>query len=125
MKFELIIFLCLMYCNCMLPGQSCVIVDENRLTKTLATKTPYEYVRANNTLFSFPEQCYPSKFWLISRHGTRYPSRKGIEAIQYVLPEILKSVDLLQSVLCENDIELLNSWKPEVKAQTKLFALPF
>ena len=125
MKFELIIFLCLMYCNCMLPGQSCVIVDENRLTKTLATKTPYEYVRANNTLFSFPEQCYPSKFWLISRHGTRYPSRKGIEAIQFVLPEILKSVDLLQSDLCENDIVLLNSWKPEVKIQTKLFALSF
>ena len=125
MKFELIIFLCLMYFNCMLPGQSCVIVDENRLTKTLATKTPYEYVRANNTLFSFPEQCYPSKFWLISRHGTRYPSRKGIEAIQFVLPEILKSVDLLQSDLCENDIVLLNSWKPEVKIQTKLFALSF
>ena len=75
---------------------SCVI-DENRRAKKLATKTPYEYVldlsRSSKKSIELPDKdCNPSKFWLISRHGTRYPSKKGIEALIDMIPEILNNI---------------------------------
>ena len=91
------------------------VIEESRIVKNLATKTPYEYLKSNENLVSLPENCKPSKFWLMSRHGTRYPSKKGINGINYILPEILNKIDLTKnSQLCENDLKLLRSWTPQV-----------
>ena len=92
------------------------VIDESRIVKNLATKTPYEYLKPNEEkLVDFPEDCKPSKFWLISRHGTRYPSKKGIKGINFILPEIINTIDLTKnSQLCEQDVQLLKSWTPQL-----------
>ena len=111
MKIKITIIVCTIIISL---SNSCVI-DENRRAKKLATKTPYEYVHSNHKSINFPdENCKPSKFWLISRHGTRYPSKKGVEALINMIPEILNKVDLGQTELCDKDLELLKSWKPDV-----------
>ena len=117
MKIKITIIVCTIIISL---SKSCVI-DENRRAKKLATKTPYEYVHSNHKSIKFPdENCKPSKFWLISRHGTRYPSKKGVEALINMIPEILNKIDLGQTELCDKDLELLKSWKPDVTiADTK------
>ena len=99
-KITIIIVVCIILIS--LTNSSCVI-DENRRAKKLATKTPYEYVvHSSQKSIKFPdENCKPSKFWLISRHGTRYPSKKGVEALINMIPEILNNIDLEQTKLCD------------------------
>ena len=107
MKIKITIIVCTIIISL---SKSCVI-DENRRAKKLATKTPYEYVHSNHKSIKFPdENCKPSKFWLISRHGTRYPSKKGVEALINMIPEILNKIDLGQTELCDKDLELLKPY---------------
>ena len=106
-------------CTIIISFTNSCVIDESRRAKKLATKTPYEYVldsiRSSKKSIELPdEDCKPSKFWLISRHGTRYPSKKGVEAIIDIIPEILNNIDLRETKLCEKDLELLKSWKPDV-----------
>ena len=106
-------------CTIIISFTNSCVIDENRRAKKLATKTPYEYVldsiRSSKKSIELPdEDCKPSKFWLISRHGTRYPSKKGVEAIIDIMPEILNNIDLRETKLCEKGFELLKSWKPDV-----------
>ena len=90
-------------------SKTCMI-DENLRAKNLATKTPYEYNNVGKfPNFEIPQECEPIKFWLVSRHGTRYPSKSGINAINTILPTILKSD---KSKLCAKDIEILQKWQP-------------
>lgn len=102
-------FLCICLTISLVASDKCII-DESLRANNLATKTPYEYTFDPNTNLEFPKNCEPSKIWLVSRHGTRYPSKKGIDAINHVLPGILNS--LTKSKLCAKDIELLEKWQP-------------
>jgi len=40
-----------------------------------------------NSVFLFLTECQPLQFWLISRHGTRYPPAYGIASLQ-TLPSL-------------------------------------
>ncbi len=53
--------------------------------RTGATKTPYTFVvNANTTdaVEDLPHGCQVEQIWLISRHGTRYPSEEGVIGIR-------------------------------------------
>ncbi len=66
----------------------------DRVSRHLATKTPYRFVAntATDEPDAAPEGCEPRQFWLISRHGTRYPSRRGLTDIVERLPEVAREI---------------------------------
>lgn len=58
----------------------------------------------------------PFQLWLVSRHGTRYPSKAGIAAISEELPELLRQAAAAPnaSTLCPETLEALGAWRPDV-----------
>lgn len=80
-----------------------------------ASKTAYEEVRGTFTEVLKSPGCHPRLFYLIARHGTRYPNKKTIALLNEVLPplqeDILAAVDDNKAHLCDQDIENLRSWK--------------
>jgi multiple inositol-polyphosphate phosphatase / 2,3-bisphosphoglycerate 3-phosphatase len=79
-----------------------------------ATKSTYETNRGQN-IDPTVSSCSPSKFWLLSRHGTRLPSKtdlgKMFEHNERIHRGILKNYDEGRTSLCASDIELIRSWK--------------
>ena len=59
--------------------------DNIDLHKRSSTKTPYEYVANTNTTLNanIGENCRPAQIWLVVRHGTRYPSKSGVRALNH------------------------------------------
>lgn len=58
--------------------------------------------------------CSPSKFWFLSRHGTRWPNPtelNNIWAINRIHNDILSYYDQGRTSLCASDIELLRNWE--------------
>lgn len=59
--------------------------------------------------------CTPSKFWLVSRHGTRLPHnadlRNILENNERLQREILRNYEAGRTTLCAADVELLRSWQ--------------
>ncbi|GAB0089856.1 hypothetical protein DMENIID0001_044730 [Sergentomyia squamirostris] len=86
--------------------------------KHFATKTAYQFVRGNENIM---EECLPLKFWLLTRHGTRYPSAKDIAKISEILPGIQENISTLANktsilnskkhTLCKEDLDLLSTWR--------------
>ena len=60
-------------------------LDNIDLHKRSSTKTPYEYVANTNTTLNahIGENCRPVQIWLVVRHGTRYPSKSGVRALNH------------------------------------------
>lgn len=59
--------------------------------------------------------CTPSKFWMLSRHGTRFPSGVEMESmVRYsktLQEDILKNYEAGKTSLCTNDLELIRNWE--------------
>lgn len=75
--------------------------------------TGYETIRGRN-INANVSTCNPSKFWLLSRHGTRWPNPtelNNIWAIDPVHEEILSNYNRGRTSLCASDIELVRSWQ--------------
>lgn len=74
----------------------------------------YETHRGN-VVATNASSCTPAKFWLISRHGTRLPTRSDItnmlEHNERLHSEILRNYDAGRSSLCAADIELIRNWR--------------
>ncbi|PSN48762.1 hypothetical protein C0J52_05187 [Blattella germanica] len=64
----------------------CLARDDNPYLY-FSTVTAYETVRGQSTDQVLIPQCEPAQFWLLSRHGTRYPDAVDITAM-WTLPEI-------------------------------------
>lgn len=52
--------------------------------------------------------CRPLQVWLVSRHGTRYPSRKKIEELKKL--NELKTMITAESTMCPEDIVAIQNW---------------
>jgi len=52
--------------------------------------------------------CRPMQVWLVSRHGTRYPSRKKIEELKKL--NELKTMITAESTMCPEDIVAIKNW---------------
>lgn len=79
------------------------------------TKTAYQLVKGGSTdLVNVPPGCTPSKFWILSRHGTRLPTAKHIEKMKK-LPqfqsEILENNGKGKGGLCVADVNLFRTWQ--------------
>lgn len=75
----------------------------------------YETNRGHDSVDPSVSACTPSKFWLISRHGTRLPSRTDITNIlahnERLHQDILTNYDEGRTSLCASDIALIRNWR--------------
>ncbi|KAG5676678.1 hypothetical protein PVAND_006495 [Polypedilum vanderplanki] len=93
--------------------------NDKKQTKQFGTKTPYEVQRGNEKRYFNVPKCEAVKFWLISRHGTRNPSAKGIEQMKKLFDvrdgilENFKRFDRDRHLnqLCSEDLEILKNWR--------------
>lgn len=78
-----------------------------------ATKSTYETNRGRD-IDPNVSSCTPSKFWMLSRHGTRLPSssdlRKIFENNERLHSGIVRNYDLGRTSLCASDMELVRDW---------------
>merc|ERR1719317_798896 len=101
-----------------------VYLQQNFCTK-MSTKTGYIQViraKASPEEVKIPDSnCKPVHLWTVVRHGTRYPSKQAIKLMNEDLVKmksrILESVKEGSSFLCEEDVEELNIWKPDVNEE--------
>ncbi|XP_064595058.1 multiple inositol polyphosphate phosphatase 1-like [Liolophura sinensis] len=80
-----------------------------------STKTLYEDVRGTDLVQRQSVQgCEPSLFYLLARHGSRYPSDDDIVAMQTLLPGLRDRIIQMSvkgtSRLCASDIARLKAW---------------
>lgn len=79
-----------------------------------ATKSTYETSRGRH-IDPNASTCTPSKFWLLSRHGTRLPSGGDLRRInQYSEPvhqQMVLNYDRGFTSICAADMKLLRDWK--------------
>jgi len=52
--------------------------------------------------------CRPLQVWLVSRHGTRYPSKKKIDELKKL--NELKTIITAESTMCPEDIVAIKNW---------------
>lgn len=75
--------------------------------------SPYESTRGHH-INANVSSCNPSKFWMLSRHGTRLPSipdlTKMFEHNERLHSEVLRNYDAGKTSLCASDIELIRNW---------------
>lgn len=99
-------------------SEYCYSTDTERPQyKRFNTKTAYQNARGGQPV-EYPSGCTPTKFWLLSRHGTRLPSASKTEKLA-TLPtyhaEILENYangkQPAVGALCDADLELLKTWK--------------
>lgn len=94
-----------------------------------ATKSTYETNRGRN-IDPNVSSCSPSRFWLLSRHGTRLPSSSELgNVFQYneeLHRDILRNYDAGRTSLCASDIELIRQWRfdPEITLEREQFLTP-
>lgn len=60
------------------------------------------------TVINLITDCRPMQVWLVSRHGTRYPSRKKIEELKKL--NELKTMITDESTMCPEDIVAIKNW---------------
>ncbi|CAL7933071.1 unnamed protein product [Xylocopa violacea] len=80
-----------------------------------STITAYEVEHgliANTTV----PNCKPIQIWMLTRHGTRYPSKSEIQSMKHDLPKL--QLNIIENhlkggngTLCQKDLEKLKSWK--------------
>ncbi|KAJ9582182.1 hypothetical protein L9F63_003469 [Diploptera punctata] len=95
----------------------CYADDENPYLM-FATKTAYEFVHSKPRNPEVVPSCKPVQFWLLSRHGTRFPDKKDIAGMEH-LPEVRDQIirnheERKQGRLCEEDLEKLKRWSLSV-----------
>lgn len=95
-----------------------------QLTRLGGYYTPYEAVRAP---FIDPNvsTCNPSKFWMMGRHGSRYPADTQdarlvdlYRVVNAIHRQTLINYNEGRTSLCASDIELLRNWefRPDISA---------
>lgn len=62
--------------------------------------------------------CTPSKFWMLTRHGTRLPDNTEIESMlrygEILQKNILRNYEAGRTSLCTSDLELIRNWQFDV-----------
>lgn len=79
-----------------------------------AIHSPYETIRGQS-IDRNASTCNPSKFWMLSRHGTRLPNANELTNIlehnERLHREILSNYEQGRTSLCASDIDLLKNWR--------------
>lgn len=91
--------------------------------------TPYEIIRGRG-INANVSTCSPSKFWMLSRYGTRLPNLDEttniLSSYSRLHSEILDNYDQGKTSLCAADIELLKNWSidPNITIENILHLTP-
>ncbi|XP_037029400.1 multiple inositol polyphosphate phosphatase 1-like [Bradysia coprophila] len=91
-----------------------------------STETPYELIRGRNIEPSV-SSCTPSKFWLVGRHGARFPNSNEIRIInensEALHSNILSNYNAGRTSLCASDIALIRDWRfdPNITSENAQF----
>lgn len=106
----------------MTANAQCVPVSKIA-SKIQATKTPYDYVAYNNISNGALPGCEAKQIWMVTRHGTRYPSADGLNILTDRLPRV---VDTLQKhfeqglgELCADTLAAMKSGLPSLTLDDK------
>ncbi|KDR19043.1 multiple inositol polyphosphate phosphatase 1-like [Zootermopsis nevadensis] len=78
------------------------------------TKTAYEFVHEKPRNPEAVPYCRPVQFWMLTRHGTRFPEKKAIYSMQH-LPDLRDQIinnheRRRKGRLCSEDLENLRKW---------------
>jgi len=57
-----------------------------------ATKTSYELINNEDSSPVFVPGCQPIMFWMVARHGTRFPPAADVFRMKDRLPKLLKTI---------------------------------
>lgn len=62
------------------------------------------------------KDCQPAQIWMLTRHGTRYPTKKQIKGMRNRLPDLRESIVKNhkrrgRGSLCSSDLKELESWE--------------
>ena len=81
----------------------------------MSTKTGYtQIVKGLPAASKIQEsQCEPQHLWTVVRHGTRYPSVKGIKLMTNTLPGLRDKI-VAAGQLCQSVLRLLQEWKVDL-----------
>jgi len=78
-----------------------------------ATKTPYELINNEDSSPIFVAGCEPIMFWMLARHGTRFPPPADVFRMKDRLPKLLKTIienhKEERGTLCQQDVDNLSS----------------
>ncbi len=91
----------------------CYATDLVRFQLTMfSTTTRYDAVRG--AAFN-PSLCTPKRFWLVSRHGSRYPSLADHDTLFTTTDQtpnnIIANYDAGKTTLCERDAQNIKEWR--------------
>lgn len=91
----------------------CFAYEENPYLM-YGTKTAYEFVHERPRNPDSVPHCRPIQFWMLSRHGTRFPDNKAIYTMQH-LPDLRDQIinnhdKRHRGRLCPEDLENLRRW---------------
>lgn len=77
-----------------------------------ATKTSYELINNEDSSPVFVPGCQPIMFWMVARHGTRFPPTADVFRMKDRLPKLLKTIvenhKEERGSLCQQDVENLS-----------------
>ncbi|KAJ6644593.1 Multiple inositol polyphosphate phosphatase 1 [Pseudolycoriella hygida] len=91
-----------------------------------STTSAYETTRGDS-VDAGVSSCTPSKFWLITRHGTRLPSLSDLTLIfrhnENLHSDIVRNFESGRTSLCASDINLIKEWKfdPNITFENEQF----
>jgi len=105
--------------------RSCHIFGKGIKNKNYSTKTPYQYIVDDLNVEDTGDyqgsgshsinKCENLQYWSLIRHGTRYPSAKGIEILNEYSKLIRdRIVESKTSQLCDLDLKLFKEWSLDV-----------
>ncbi|XP_050440391.1 multiple inositol polyphosphate phosphatase 1-like [Adelges cooleyi] len=87
---------------------------ESNSNRLYGSKTSYAAVSGVD--LQKPSDCTPIQVWMMSRHGTRYPSRETITEFKTKL-NLLKAKITEQSPMCWDDINAIRNWNTNLTIQ--------
>ena len=77
------------------------------------TNSAYENIRGNS-VENLLSNCTPTKFWMMSRGGTRLPNENQIIEMTrfgaYLQPRVVNNSDAGRTQLCRGDLEIIRNW---------------
>jgi len=76
------------------------------------TKTAYQHAYNKRGIDPVPD-CRPVQLWLVSRHGTRWPSAEDIpefSELSGIRDHVISNYNANKGTLCSQDIENLRAW---------------
>ncbi|KAJ8722584.1 hypothetical protein PYW07_003764 [Mythimna separata] len=99
-------------------------IKTNYIRHHLGSRTPYRFIaNKNDTRIKYPN-CKDSKIYMVTRHGTRLPSRKDIAAVPQLVKlkyEILLQHEQGKGQLTDEQLNSFKDWKTSFNTEEESY----